>query len=177
MKINKKGLELVQHFEGLYLEAYKCPANVWTIGWGCTDTNYAYSGNKITKEKAEYLLKKDMEKFEEAVTGLIEVPLNENQFSALVSFSFNVGAGALSRSTLRRYLNAGSYNLAASEFKRWNKGGGRVLPGLVRRRKAEMDLFLEPVKDELEPLEKLIPKLITKIETIEKRLDNAKVKI
>jgi len=176
MKINKKGLELVKHFEGCYLEAYKCPAGIWTIGIGHTGKT-ASPGNKITKEKAEELLKQDMQEFEKAVSQLIDAPLNENQFSALVSFSFNVGAGALSRSTLRRYLNAGNYSLAASEFKRWNKGGGKVLAGLVRRREAETKLFKEPVGNSDSPLEHRMDILQARITKIENRMNNAELKI
>ena len=145
MKINKAGVELVKHFEGLKLKAYLCPANVWTIGYGCTDKRYAYKGNVITEGVAERLLKTDMREFEGAVERYVSVPLNWNQFSALVSFSFNVGAGALNRSTLLKKLNAGDYKGAAGQFCRWNRGGGKVLKGLIRRRAAEKKLFETPI--------------------------------
>jgi lysozyme len=143
MKINKEGLELVKEFEGLKLTAYLCPANVWTIGYGHTAT--ARKGMTITAERAEELLRQDIERFEKAVSRLVKVPLNENQFAALVSFTFNLGEGALQRSTLLRKLNAGDYDSVPTELNRWNQAGGKVLNGLVRRRKAEGELFRKPV--------------------------------
>lgn len=140
-KMGKKGLDLVKRFEGCFLKAYKCPANVWTIGYGHTKT--VKPGQLITHEEAEELLKKDMKEFENHVNKLVKVELTQNQFDALVSFTFNVGAGALKRSTLLKKLNRGDYDGAANEFRRWNRGGGRVLRGLVRRRAAEKDLFLD----------------------------------
>lgn len=139
-EISGIGLNLVKHFEGLYLKAYLCPANVWTIGYG--HTKNVKPGDVINEKKAEELLRQDMDRFETGVTRLVKVPLKQRQFDALVSFSFNVGLGALRRSTLLSKLNKGNYKAAADEFKRWNKGGGKVLRGLVRRRKAERDLFL-----------------------------------
>lgn len=139
MEISGIGLNLVKHFEGLYLKAYLCPANVWTIGYGHTKS--AKKGQVIDADRAEKLLQWDMQKFEDGVTKLVKVPLKQREFDALVSFSFNVGLGALKRSTLLKKLNKGDRKGAAKEFKRWNKGGGRVLKGLVRRRAAERELF------------------------------------
>ncbi len=142
--IGRAGLELVKSFEGLYLNPYLDPVGVWTIGWGHTGEE-AYPGNRITKAKAEELLRDDLGLFELAVQRLVKVPLNENERDALISFAYNVGAGGLAESTLLRKLNAGDRRGAADEFLRWTKGGGRELPGLVRRRKAERELFLSAV--------------------------------
>jgi GH24 family phage-related lysozyme (muramidase) len=150
-KINPAGLNLVKEFEGLHklrpdgkVQAYLDPVNVWTIGYG--HTKGVKPGDVITKEKAENLLKEDMEEFEKVVEKLTTVPLNSNQFSALVSFTFNIGDGAFNGSTLRKLLNQSKYGAAAEQFTRWVYGtvnGQRVkLPGLVRRREAERRLFL-----------------------------------
>lgn len=150
-KINPAGLNLVKEFEGLHkllpggkVGAYLDPVNVWTIGYGHTEG--VKPGDAITKDKAETFLKQDMEKFEKVVERYVTVPLNSNQFSALVSFTFNVGDGAFNGSTLRKLLNQSKYDAAAEQFTRWVYGtvnGKRVkLPGLVRRREAERRLFL-----------------------------------
>jgi lysozyme len=145
MKISKLGLNLVRHFEGMYLRGYKCPANVWTIGFGHTglvDGKPIHGNMVISEEKAIELLQQDMAVFENAVKDSVKVPLTQNQFDALVSFAFNVGAGALRKSTLLRLLNQGKYEEVPAQFLRWNKGGGKVLAGLTRRRKAEGHLFV-----------------------------------
>ena len=145
MKISQTGINLIKQFEGCYLTAYLCPAKVWTIGYGTTGTvdgKAIGKGMKITKQKAEQLLRKDLEQFEKAVSAAVKVPINQNQFDALVSFSYNCGAGALRKSTLLRKLNQKDYKGAAEEFLKWNKGGGKVLAGLTRRREAERKLFL-----------------------------------
>jgi lysozyme len=145
MKISKLGLNLVRHFEGMYLRGYKCPANVWTIGYGHTglvDGKPIHGNMIITEEKAIELLQQDMAVFENAVKDSVKVPLTQNQFDALVSFAFNVGAGALRNSTLLKLLNQGKYEEVPAQFLRWNKGGGKVLAGLTRRRKAEGHLFV-----------------------------------
>ena len=144
MKISSTGLQLIQHFEGLFLRSYLCPANVWTIGYGHTGIRHndgtVKRGQRITKARALELLEFDMNtKYVPDVERLVKVPINQNQFDALVSFHFNTGA--LGRSTLFRKLNAGDFKGAAAEFNRWTRGGGRVLPGLVRRRKSERHLF------------------------------------
>lgn len=155
MNISKQGLELVRHFEGMYLRGYKCPANVWTIGYGHTglvDGKPIHGNMVITEEKAIELLQKDMAVFENAVTKYVTVPLTQNQFDALVSFTFNVGIGkpkdaksdgtGLRGSTLLKLLNQGKYEEVPAQLLRWNKGGGKVLAGLTRRRKAEGHLFV-----------------------------------
>lgn len=139
-KISDKGLQLVKHFEGCYLKAYKCPAGVLTIGYGHTGPDVK-PGMEITQAQADDLLRLDIERFEKAVRDCVKVPLEQNQFDALVSFAFNCGAGALQKSTLLKKLNAGDVIGAVQEFHRWNKGGGKVLAGLVRRRAAEAHLF------------------------------------
>jgi GH24 family phage-related lysozyme (muramidase) len=142
--IKERGLELVKHFESLYLEAYKCPGGAWTIGWGHTGIRHndgtVYAGRKITEGVAEELLHRDMAAFAERVESLVKVPLNNDQFDALVSFDFNTGA--LHKSTLLKLLNKGDYSGAAEEFPKWNKAGGKVLRGLTRRRNSEKNLFL-----------------------------------
>jgi lysozyme len=144
MNLSQKGIDLVKHFEGLYLTAYLCPAKVWTIGYGHTGIKHndgtVKRGQKITKGEAEKLLAFDLQtKYAPDVRRMVKVPVNQSQFDALVSFHFNTGA--LGRSTLLRLLNAGDVKGAGAQFARWTRGGGRVLPGLVRRRKAERHLF------------------------------------
>lgn len=141
MKISQKGVDLIKSFEGLELKAYKDSVGVTTIGYGSTGPHVSM-GMTITKEQAEQLLKKDLERFERGVSDLVKVPLNQNQFDALVSFSFNLGLGNLKSSTLLKKLNASDYIGASKEFERWNRAGGKVLNGLTRRRIAERDLFL-----------------------------------
>lgn len=140
MNISENCIELVKHFEGCSLDAYKCPAGVLTIGYGHTGKSLR-GWHKITQEEAEIILQSDLEGFEEAVTKMVTVPLTQGQFDALVSFAFNCGAKALKNSTLLKKLNARDYNGASNEFLRWNKAGGKVLAGLTRRRRAEQHLF------------------------------------
>lgn len=139
MHTSQKGLDLIKSFEGLRLSAYRCPADIPTIGYGTTAG--VKMGDTITKERAEELLREDVARFESQVLRLVKVPLTQGQHDALVSFVYNLGAGNLSNSTLLRLLNAGDYAGAAAQFDRWNKAGGKVLAGLVRRRAAERALF------------------------------------
>lgn len=143
-RINERGLTLVKHFEGLYLKAYRDEVGILTIGWGFTGYKHrdgtVYPGMVITREKAEEFLKWDMRQFETRVLRFTRVPLTDDQFSALVSFDFNVGA--IDKSTLGRLLNAKDYEGASNQFGRWVKAGGRTLRGLVRRRASERNLFL-----------------------------------
>lgn len=142
-KINDAGLALIKSFEGLRLKAYLCPADVWTIGYGHTRT--ARPGMQISSVRATNLLREDLAKFEAAVANLTEgVTLTDNQFSALVSLTFNIGVTGFSRSTLLKLIRARDFKAAAGEFKRWNKARGRVLEGLTRRRAAEAALFVTP---------------------------------
>jgi lysozyme len=140
--INDNALELIKRFEGLRLTAYKCPAGVYTIGYG--HTNGVQRGQRCTELQAELWLMDDLREAEQAVDYLTRVPLTDNQRGALVSFVFNVGGGNFAASTLLKKLNAGDYAGAASEFARWNKTGGKILPGLTTRRQAEAVLFLSP---------------------------------
>lgn len=144
-KINQAGVELVKSFEGFRERAYKDAAGVWTIGYGHTAT--VHPGMTVSREKAEALLRADLQVAESAVSRLVTVPLSDNEYAALVSFTFNLGQGALAGSTLLRRLNAGDKPGAAKEFGRWIHAGGRKLNGLLRRRYAEMTLFLRADDD------------------------------
>ena len=139
MRISQEGVNLIKHFEGCRLEAYKCPAGVWTIGYG--HTKGVKEGDAIEQEAAEAFLIEDLESFEQAVTRLVEVPLTQQQFDALVSWTFNLGAGNLAESTLLRKLNNYQYAEVPEQMMRWVRAGGKVLDGLVRRRAAEAALF------------------------------------
>ena len=139
--IGAAGLELIKSFEGCILDAYQDCVGVWTIGYGSTGS-HVYPGLSITQQEAEDLLKQDLSRFEKAVSSFVTVPINGNQFDALVSFAYNLGEGALQGSTLLWLLNQGDYAGAADEFLKWASAGGEILAGLVRRRKAERSLFL-----------------------------------
>ena len=141
MEISKNGIILIKKFEGCSLKAYKCPAGVWTIGYG--HTNKVFVDDVITQEEAETLLKQDLIIHCNNVSKLVKVHLNQNQFDALVSFEYNVGYGAFQNSTLLKLLNQGKYKEAAAQFDRWIYAGKKVLPGLVNRREAEKELFLK----------------------------------
>ncbi len=140
MKTSDKGIALIKKFEGLELKAYRDAIGVLTIGYG--HTGGVKDGQTITEAQAVALLRDDLAGFERAIERMIDVSLSQQQFDALVSFTFNVGSGALNKSTLRRKLNQGDYQGAAEEFLRWAKAGGKELPGLVKRRAAERELFL-----------------------------------
>jgi len=139
-QISAKGLKLLKSFEGLRLDAYIDAVGVLTIGYGTTTG--VTPGMRITEAQAEDFLKRDLAKFEDAVRNLVKVPLNPDQFAALVSFAYNVGEGALAGSTLLQLLNQNDFQGAADQFLRWNRGNQGELPGLTRRRKAERALFL-----------------------------------
>lgn len=141
-QINREGLELVKRFEGCKLRAYTCPAGVLTIGYGSTGP-HVKPGMVITQQQADELLRSDLRRFEDYVAEHC-APASDNQFAALVSFAFNVGEGALAKSTLRRCHMAKDYEGAAKQFARWNKAGGKVLKGLVNRRAAEEALYRKP---------------------------------
>ncbi len=140
LTISEVGLDLIKSFEGLKLEAYLCPANVLTIGYG--HTGDVEEGQVITEHQAEVLLRSDLMKFERCVNALVAEPITQSQFDALVSFAFNLGCNALRKSTLLKKLSEGDDIGAAEEFERWNRAGGLVMAGLTRRREAERDLFL-----------------------------------
>jgi GH24 family phage-related lysozyme (muramidase) len=138
MKINDAGIELIKSFEGCRLAAYKCPAGVWTIGYG--HTAGVYEGMVISQAQADNMLKSDLKKYEKYVTDNVKLPLNENQFSALVSFTYNCGVG-----NLRTLIKNRNTNQIADAMILYNKASGKVLSGLVRRREAERKLFLKSV--------------------------------
>lgn len=131
---------IIKEFEGCKLKAYKCPADVWTIGYGHTDG--VKEGDEITQQEADRLLASDVDLFTSGVKRLVTSDINPNQLGALVSFAFNLGLGNLRHSTLLKLVNAGDFVGAANQFPRWNKAAGKVLPGLIRRREAEKKLFL-----------------------------------
>ena len=145
MKVNKLGINMMHHFEGCRLQAYQCSAKVWTIGWGNTyyqDKKPVKQGDKVTQEQANELFEMIMNEFAIEVRNALTKEVNENQFSALVCFAYNVGIGNLKKSTLLRKVNVNPNDeTIALEFAKWNKAGGKVLNGLVRRRKAEADLY------------------------------------
>lgn len=140
MKISQVGIDLIKSFEGCVLTAYLCPSNVWTIGYG--HTTGVYQGQTITRVQAEQYLKEDIVKYENYVnnTGL---SLNQNQFDALVSFTYNCGSGNLKKLIANRSLSE-----IADAILLYNKSRGTVLKGLVRRREAERKLFLTPVNQQ-----------------------------
>ena len=140
MHTGNKGIELIKHFEGCELEAYKCPAGVWTIGYG--HIKGVKEGMKITEMQAEEMLKSELHEYEGYINDYVTVPLNQNQFDAMVSWVYNLGGGNLRSSTLLKVLNAGDYDGVPAQMLRWNKAGGKVLEGLTRRRQAEADLFV-----------------------------------
>ena len=156
MQISQRGLDLIYHFEGKLkklpdgrYKAYRCPAGVWTIYAGCTEG--VKPGMIVTEDEGEAMFRGELAKFEKAVERLVTCDMNQCQFDALVSFAYNVGVGGLSKSSVLRHFNAGRLDQAAKAFLLWNKGGGRVLKGLVRRRAAEAALFLDkPDEPEIE---------------------------
>lgn len=162
MNISERGLDLIREFEG-YLRplkdggciAYRCPAGVWTLGWGCTKG--IKPGMTWTKQQAVEGLRRELAECEAAVARLVTVPVNQPQFDALVSFAYNCGIGALAKSTILRRLNRSDYEGAAEAFMLWNKarvnGKMTILRGLTRRRSAERAMFLTPAEDaEPEPM-------------------------
>jgi len=139
MKTSQKGIDLIKHFEGCELNAYKCPAGVWTIGYG--HIKGVQEGDVITEQQADEMLVEELNEYENYINTLVTVPLNQNQYDALVSWVYNLGSSNLQASTLLKVLNAGDYDNVPEQIMRWNKAGGKVLEGLTRRRQAEADLF------------------------------------
>lgn len=142
MQTSNNGINLIKRFEGLRLSSYICAAGYPTIGYGHVIKRGEDFSAGIDEARAVELLRGDVQASERAVRRLINVTLNQNQFDALVSFTFNLGAGALQRSTLRQKLNRGEYHQAAPEFNKWVFANGRKLRGLQLRRKAEVELFM-----------------------------------
>ena len=139
MEISQVGIELIKQFEGCRLKAYKDAVGVWTIGYGHTVD--VKEGIEISQHQAEVILEVDLCEYEGYINKYVQVPLTQNQFDALVSWVYNLGVGNLRSSTMLRVLNEGKYSEVSYQIKRWNKAGGKVLRGLIRRREAEADLF------------------------------------
>jgi len=142
--ISKDGLDLICRFEGFSPVIYICPAGYPTIGYGhlITEANKEQFLDGVDEDEALELLRKDVATAERAVLRLINVPLTQGQFDALASFTFNLGAGALQRSTLRRKVNREEHDDVPAEFMKWVWAGGKKLKGLVRRRKAEAVMYI-----------------------------------
>jgi len=138
-------LSIIKKYEGLKLEAYICPAGVPTIGFGSTfypDGRRVKLGDKITLQEAESILLHDIKRFEKEVRNSVKIEITNNQLSALISFTYNVGASAFRKSTLLKKVNANPIDLTIhNEFMRWTRSGGKVLPGLVKRRAEESKLY------------------------------------
>ena len=139
MKISQEGLSLIKKFEGCELEAYRCAANVLTIGYG--SIKGVKEGDTITQEEADSLLLHEMDEYEGYINDMVNADLKQNQFDAMVSWVFNLGPSNLQASTLLKVLNSKDYEGVPSQIKRWNKAGGQVKQGLIRRREAEALLF------------------------------------
>ena len=146
--MNRAGLDLIKEFEGLELSAYKDPVGIVTIGYGTTAAAGVgitpRMGMSITESEAEWYLQKAVAKFEAQILPLITVKASENEKAAFVSLAYNIGPTAFKRSSALRHFNAGDKAKAAASILLWNKAGGKVLKGLVRRREAEKALFLTP---------------------------------
>jgi len=179
-RVNKKGIELIKSFEGCHLEGYLCPANIPTIGWGTTvypDGTAVCVGDTITQAQADEYLEYDLKnKYSVHVkqSNIHEKLQNSNEFSALVSFVYNVGRGGvhIPNSIFRRIANGEDYKKVVSEeLPRWVNGGGRVLPGLVRRREAELELFFSSVGREDNDLEILLNEVSGKAVQFQKDLN------
>ena len=140
--VNAAGVALIKNYEGLHLVPYLCPAKVWTVGYGHTRT--VRPGMKITAAQAEQLLADDLHGAARTVSRLVAVPLTDNQFAALASFTFMVGMANFESSTLLRLLNRGWYEQVPAQLMRWNRAGGETLGGLSRRRAAEARLWNTP---------------------------------
>lgn len=143
-RINDEGLEVIKRFEGKRLTAYRDPVGILTIGYGHTDAAgppQVRPGTVITEAQAEAILRQDLGQYERAVEEGVKVALSDNQFAALVSFTFNVGPANLAKSTLLKKLNAGDYDAVPGELVKWNRAGGKVLAGLTNRRAAESGLW------------------------------------
>lgn len=143
MKVSQNGLALIQKYEGFRAKAYLCPANVFTIGWGTTkiDGLPVKAGMVCTEAQALEYLKKDVEKFEKEVLDLVKVRISQEMFDSLLSFVYNLGSSNLKSSTLLKLLNSKEYAKVPAQFLRWSKAGGKVLEGLLRRRRSEAELF------------------------------------
>lgn len=146
MKITNEAIALIKKHEGVRLEAYLCPSKIPTIGYGATfyqDGSRVKMGDKISSAQADDLLQYHLRHFTKGLIPLLKVQLNDNQFSALISFVFNLGLGNFKTSTLRRVINSGkaTEQEIRDQFNRWVFSGGKKLNGLIKRRKDEADLY------------------------------------
>jgi lysozyme len=139
MNISQEGISLIKKFEGCELEAYKCAAGVWTIGYG--HTKDVKEGDSILKEDAESMLMHELQKYCNDVDIAVKVDLKQNEFDALVSWTYNLGLTNLNSSTMLKVLNEGKHDEVPAQMKRWNKASGQVKQGLIRRREAEALMF------------------------------------
>jgi lysozyme len=139
MNISQEGLSLIKKFEGCELTAYQDAVGVWTIGYG--HIKGVVEGMETTKEQAEEMLVEELHEYESYINECVTVELSQNQFDALVSWVYNLGPTNLKSSTMLKVLNSGDFDGVPAQIKRWNKAGGNVLEGLVRRREAEALLF------------------------------------
>ena len=139
MNTSEEGIALIKKFEGCELTAYQCSANVWTLGYG--HTKGVREGDECDVERAEGMLINDLQEFERWVNELVKVELSQHQFDALVAWTFNLGPTNLAESTMLKRLNVKDYEIVPTEMRRWNRAGGQVVDGLVRRREAEALLF------------------------------------
>jgi lysozyme len=145
MKASGACRALIRQFEGCFLQAYRCPAGIPTIGVG--HTRGVKMGDRCSQQQADIWLSQDLEDAEAAVASLVRVPLTQEQFDALVSFTFNLGERRLAESTMLILINKGSMKAAAEQFDRWVYAGNEKLPGLVKRRAAEKALFLDGLRE------------------------------
>ena len=139
LKTSQEGISLIKSFEGCELTAYRCSANVPTIGYG--HTAGVSDGDTCTQEEAESMLAEDLVEFEDYVKNYVESELQQNEFDALVAWTYNLGPANLKESTMLKELNSGNFEEVPRQMKRWNRAGGEVLDGLIRRREAESRLF------------------------------------
>jgi lysozyme len=148
VKVNEATIDIIKEFEGFRAQAYLCPANVWTIGYGTTASAgvgiVPRPGMTISREEAESYLRISVEKFAREIRPHITREINENQFGAFVSLAYNIGSTAFRKSSALRRFNEGDIEGAANAILLWNKAGGKILRGLERRRQAERALFLRP---------------------------------
>ena len=147
MKTSKRGIALIQEFEGYSSTAYQDPIGIWTIGYGFIEG--VKKGDRITKEQATERLKRELVKYEQAVVNAAGLNLNQNEFDALVCFAFNIGTEGMKKSSVIKAHRRGDKQAAARAFALWNKAGGKVWPGLTRRRAAEATLYMEPMPDDV----------------------------
>ena len=152
MLISDKGLAIIKYFEGFRSRPYRCPAGIATIGygsiWNIDGTRVTMSRAPVSRSEATKLLQCEMIHIYKTMSRFVSVETNQHEFDALCSFIYNVGSGNFRASTLRQKLNRGDKLGAANEFWKWRRGGGKILPGLVKRRQYEKDLFMLPVKDQ-----------------------------